>query len=148
MLAEAEEVRKEADVAYAKAIPALENAKLAVENLKVEFINEFKSFSKPNEKALDVCIVCNYITRPMRDKAKFSDWKYNVSLMKDPNKFRQSLLEIKDDIEMNTENYAEIFKKVEEILIAKGEHLNLKVMSSISSAANAILDFVINIREF
>jgi len=84
----------------------------------------------------------------MRDKAKFSDWKYNVALMKDPTKFRQSLLEIKDDIEMNTENYTEIFKKVEEILTTKSEHLNLKVMGAVSSAANAILDFVINIREF
>jgi len=68
--------------------------------------------------------------------------------MKDPNKFRQSLFEIKDDIEMNTENYGEIFKKVDEILTSKAEHMNTKVMSSVSSAANAILEFVINIKDF
>lgn len=84
----------------------------------------------------------------MREKAKFADWKYNVALMKDPNKFRQSLFEIKDDIEMNTENYADVFVKVDEILTSKSEHMNTKVMSSVSSAANAILEFVINIKDF
>jgi len=30
-----------------------------VENLKVDYITEFKSYAKPKEQALDVCIVCN-----------------------------------------------------------------------------------------
>lgn len=72
--------------------------------MKVEYINEFKGFAKPNEKALDVCVVNNWITRPAREKGRFNDWKYNQNLMKDPNKFRQSLFETKDDIEMNTED--------------------------------------------
>jgi len=84
----------------------------------------------------------------MKEKANFDKWKYNVALMKDPNKFKQSLFDIKDDIERNTENYIETFKKVEEILEAKKEHMNTTVMASVSLAANAILEFVINIKDF
>lgn len=59
VLAEAEGVKKEADDSYAKAVPALEKAKQAVENLKTEMIGELKGFGKPPDKALQCCIVNN-----------------------------------------------------------------------------------------
>lgn len=148
ILAEALEVSKEATAAYNKAVPALENAKKAVENLKIEFINEFKSFAQPNPKALDVCIAVNWVTRPVKEKGKFDNWKYNVALMKEPPKFKAALTEVKDAIEEDTEAYEDRFKKVEEILENKKEHMTTDVMKNVSQAANAILEFVINIKDF
>jgi len=107
-----------------------------------------KGFAKPNDKALDVCIVNNYITQKANLKPKFADWKFNQTLMKEPLKFKDSLRVVMQDIETNTDDYADKFKKVEEILEAKKDHMNLDTMYGVSLAAHAILDFVFSIKNF
>lgn len=52
------------------------------------------------------------------------------------------------DIENNPEMFADVFKRVEEILLDKKEHMTLEVMVNISLAAHAILEFVFNIKNF
>lgn len=84
----------------------------------------------------------------MKEKAKFSEWKYNQGIMKDPAKFRQSLFDVKDAIEMNPEDYVDVFKKVEEIIDANTDFMTPEKMVSVSLAASAIMDFIFNIKDF
>ena len=99
-----EPVKNEAEKAYALAVPALENARKEVDNLEAAYIQELKGFSKPNDKALDECIVNNYITQKPNLKPKFADWKFNQTVMKEPLKFKDSLRVVMQDIENKTED--------------------------------------------
>jgi len=101
---DAEIVCEEANQAFALAVPALKKAEKAIDNLETAMITELKNFGSPSYKAVDVCICINYIKMPLKDKKNFDNWKWNQNLMKDPNKFKESLKLIKTDIEVNTEN--------------------------------------------
>ncbi|KAL2608324.1 hypothetical protein R1flu_026897 [Riccia fluitans] len=81
----------EAEVALAEALPALEAAAEALNNLKKEEITEIRSFAKPNVYVQKVC-ECVVILRGFKDVS----WKGAKQMMAD-NRFLQTLLEFDKD---------------------------------------------------
>jgi len=70
--------------------------------------------------------------------------------MKDGNAFKKKLLDAKDDIMINTDQYEERFAKVNEIFEKHKENtvFTNEGMKSVSMAAAGILNFVENIKKF
>jgi len=70
--------------------------------------------------------------------------------MKDGNAFKKKLLDAKDDIMINTDQYEERFAKVNEIFEKHKENtvFTNEGMKSVSQAAAGILNFVENIKKF
>ncbi|KAL2608307.1 hypothetical protein R1flu_026880 [Riccia fluitans] len=81
----------EAEVALAEALPALEAAAEALNNLKKEEITEIRSFAKPNVYVQKVC-ECVVILRGFKDVP----WRGAKQMMAD-NRFLQTLLEFDKD---------------------------------------------------
>lgn len=150
VLAEANAVKQEAETKFAEAEPALEAANKAANNLEVGDINEFKAYKACPEKAVDVCVGVNWVIMPVGQKSKFADWKYNQTVMKDGNAFKKKLLDAKDDILVNTDQYEERFSKVGEIFEKHKDNATFtpEGMKSVSQAAAGILNFVFNIKNF
>lgn len=92
----------------------------------------------------------NWVIMPVGQKSKFGDWKYNQGVMKDGNAFKKRLLDAKDDILLNTDQYEERFAKVNEIFEKHKENpvFSPDGMNSVSKAAAGILNFVYNIKNF
>ena len=89
MLVEANSVKQEAENKFAEAEPALEAANKTANNLEVSDINELKAYKTCPEKAVGVCVGVNWVIMPVGRKSKFSDWKYNQTVMKDRNAFKK-----------------------------------------------------------
>lgn len=88
-----------------KELPGLEAAKKAANNLELRDITQFKSLKNPPQKVNDVCICVNWVIMPLEQKAKFGDWIYNQTVMKDVTTFKKKLLKAKDDILANPDQY-------------------------------------------
>lgn len=83
--------KEEAEAELAAAIPALEEAAAALNNLKKDEITEIRSFAKPHQYVQKVC-ECVVILRNIKDVS----WKGAKVMMTDPN-FLKSLLEFDKD---------------------------------------------------
>lgn len=97
-----------------------------------------------------MCVGVNWVIMPVGQKSKFADWKYNQTVMKDGNAFKKKLLDAKDDILVNTDQYEERFSKVGEIFEKHKDNATFTPdgMKSVSQAAAGILNFVWNIKKF
>ena len=91
-----------------------------------------------------MCVGVNWVIMPVGQKSKFADWKYNQTVMKDGNAFKKKLLDAKDDILINTDQYEERFSKVGEIFEKHKDNATFTPdgMKSVSQAAAGILNFV------
>jgi len=150
VLAEANAVKQEAETKFAEAEPALEAANKAANNLEVGDINEFKAYKACPEKAVDVCVGVNWVIMPVGQKSKFADWEYFQTVTEDGNAFKKKLLDAKDDILVNTDQYEERFSKIDEIIEKHKDNATFTPngMKGISQAASGILNFVWNIKIF
>jgi len=83
--------KEEAEAALAEAIPALEAAADALNNLKKDEITEIRSFAKPHPQVAKVA-ECVCILRSVKDVS----WKGAKGMMADPN-FLRSLIEFDKD---------------------------------------------------
>ena len=97
-----------------------------------------------------MCVGVNWVILPVGQKSKFADWKYNQTVMQDGNAFKKKLLDAKDDIMTNTDQYEERFTKEGEIFEKLKENpvFTPEGMKSVSQAAAGILNFVFNIKNF
>lgn len=62
----------EAQIALDEALPALEAAKLALENIKKKELDEIKALAAPPTAILDVCAVCFYLYPKSSGNAEWS----------------------------------------------------------------------------
>ena len=83
--------KEEAEAALAMAIPALEEAAAALDNLKKEEITEIRSFAKPHILVQQVC-ECVVILKGLKDVS----WKGAKAMMTDTN-FLKSLIDFDKD---------------------------------------------------
>lgn len=84
-----------ADEALAAAIPALEAAARALENLDKKDITEIKAFMTPPKPVMDVCM-CVVVLRPLGKENEADGWNGAKAMLNDVN-FLKSLIEYPKD---------------------------------------------------
>lgn len=84
-----------ADEALAAAIPALEAAARALENLDKKDITEIKAFQTPPKPVMNVCM-CVVILRPLGKENEADGWNGAKAMLNDVN-FLKSLVEYPKD---------------------------------------------------
>ena len=124
--------KAEAETALAEALPALENARLAVQNLTSADITEIRSFAKPPEEVQKVC-ECVCVLKGAKDVT----WKSVKGIMSAPD-FKNSLTRM--DVDAITGNQ---IKEVKRILKESECDFSEERMSKISSAGLGLLKFAL-----
>jgi len=125
--------KAEADVALAAAIPALEMAAQALENLDKKDITEIKAFTTPPKPVMYVCMCVVVLVTP---KSEGDGWNGAKAMLSDVN-FMKSLLEYpKDDI---TDKQV---KKIKDYFSKDPESFEGQAMKKISVAGNGLLTWV------
>lgn len=79
-------------------------------------------------------------------KPKAIDWKAAKLLMKDPEKFKNILMDFKEKVDANDVNHSN-FKKVKDEYITL-EFFKPEIMEAKSKAAKGLCDWVINIMKY
>jgi dynein heavy chain len=121
--------KEEAEQALAEALPALEEAKLALQNLSSSEITEIRSFAKPPKEVQKVC-ECVCILKNIKDVS----WKAAKSMMS-ASDFKSSLMTMDVDAISSTQ-----IKNVKNVL--RETDITLERMREISIAGSGLLKFV------
>ncbi|PHJ24428.1 dynein heavy chain family protein, partial [Cystoisospora suis] len=133
--------KQSADEALAAAIPALEAAARALENLDKKDITEIKAFSTPPKPVMYVCM-CVVVLRPLGKENEADGWNGAKAMLNDVN-FLKSLLEYpKDNI---TDKQV---KKILEYFNKEPESFTGDKMAKISKAGNGLLTWVKAMMEY
>jgi dynein heavy chain len=122
--------KEEAEVALAEALPALEEARLALANLSSSEITEIRSFAKPPKEVQKVC-ECICVIKGIKD----TSWKSAKGMMSATD-FKQSLQTL--DVDGISSNQ---IKSVKSIL--REMDVTVARMAEISSAGSGLLRFVL-----
>ncbi|CAD5121743.1 DgyrCDS10220 [Dimorphilus gyrociliatus] len=127
--------KKEAELALASALPALEEARLALSNLRKDDVREIRSFAKPVYIIQRVCesiVVLNGI--------KEVSWRSAKTMMSEAN-FLKNLKDI------NVDNITN--KQLHNVkLILKDPEMNLENMKEKSRAGYGLLQFVLAVVDY
>lgn len=122
--------KDEAEAALAEALPALEEARLALNNLSASEITEIRSFAKPPKEVQKVC-ECVCVIKGIKDVS----WK-SAKVMMSQADFKSSL----STLDVDAISSAQI-KSVKAIL--KEMDVTIQRMQEISSAGSGLLKFVL-----
>eukprot|EP00727_Mastigamoeba_balamuthi_P006867 m51a1_g2800 putative dynein heavy chain axonemal (4501) ;mRNA; f:77561-92205 len=121
--------KQEAEADLEAALPALEGARVAVQNLKRDEVTEIRTFALPPKAVQSVCeCICWMLG------AKEINWKSAKAIMASPN-FLGELLELDPDTVTDKQ-----VKGVRDIL--KKSELTLEKMEAVSMAAKGLLTWV------
>ena len=125
----------------AAAIPAVEKAEAALNNLDKKALQELKSLGKPPGGVSDVT---DAILALKGEPKKNRDWKAAQQMMKDVNKFIEDdlkgLKKLIDDSKLLDKNVQDA-----KVYLALEHVQDLSIMAKKSSAAASLCDFLINI---
>ncbi len=121
--------KKEAEAALAEALPALEMARLALQNLSSSELTEIRSFAKPPKEVQKVC-ECVCILKNIKDVS----WK-SAKVMMTQADFKASLTTL--DVDAITTSQTKAVKNV-----MRETDLTIERMKEISSAGAGLLTFV------
>jgi len=139
------QLKAEIERDLAAAEPALVKASAALDSLNKKDLGELKSLGKPPAGVDDVTAACIYILHD-GSKGKIDvSWKAAQVLMKDVNRFLETLLNYKERIDAGQVPKAN-FKNIVPLL--EKEWFNKETMASKSSAAAGLCDFIININVY
>jgi len=94
LAAEAAQIQEQASKELEEAMPAMNEAKNAVDCLKQKEIQELKSMQKPPVECTDVCAACAFLIKGA--KKKF-DWRESVRMMNNPPAFLQEVKDLDAD---------------------------------------------------
>ncbi|XP_021370512.1 dynein heavy chain 10, axonemal-like isoform X1 [Mizuhopecten yessoensis] len=123
--------KKEAEDALAEALPALEAARIALEDLDKSDVTEIRSFSKPPPEVQRVC-ECIVVLRGIKEVS----WKSARGMMAEGN-FLKALQEM--DVDAITTRQTQAVKG---LMSDKTMTLSLDTMKNISKAGSGLLKFV------
>uniref|UniRef100_A0A669FBB8 Dynein axonemal heavy chain 10 n=1 Tax=Oreochromis niloticus TaxID=8128 RepID=A0A669FBB8_ORENI len=121
--------KKEAESSLAEALPALEAARNALQDLEKSDVTEIRSFAKPPKQVQVVC-ECILVLRGYKEIS----WQSAKGMMSEPN-FLRSLMEM--DCDAITNNQVRTVKGY-----LKNLHTSLEEMQAISKAGSGMLKFV------
>ncbi|XP_064619187.1 dynein axonemal heavy chain 10-like isoform X2 [Lineus longissimus] len=121
--------KKDAEDSLAEALPALEAARIALEDLDKSDVTEIRSFAKP-PKAVQVVCECIVVVRGYKEVS----WKSAKGMMADPN-FLKTLQEM--DVDSITQKQVQTVKG-----FLKDNDMNMDDMKSVSKAGSGLLKFV------
>ena len=124
--------KEEAEAALAEALPALENARLALANLSSTELTEIRSFAKPPKEVQKVC-ECVCVIKNIKDVS----WKSAKGMMS-AGDFKSSLQAL--DVDAISSNQIKLVKN-----ILREMDVSVSRMQEISSAGAGLLTFVIAI---
>lgn len=124
--------KEEAEVALAEALPALEQARLALANLSSSEITEIRSFAKPPKEVQKVC-ECICVIKNIKDVS----WKSAKGMMSQSD-FKTSLQTL--DVDGISSNQIKLVKN-----ILREMDVSVSRMQEISSAGAGLLTFVLAI---
>ncbi|KAJ2996626.1 Dynein heavy chain 10, axonemal [Globomyces sp. JEL0801] len=124
--------KEEAEVALAEALPALEQARLALANLSSSDITELRSFAKPAREVQKVC-ECICVIKNIKDVS----WKSAKGMMSQSD-FKTSLQSL--DVDSISSNQIKLVKN-----ILREMDVSTSRMQEISSAGFGLLTFVLAI---
>lgn len=122
--------KEEAEVALAEALPALEEARLALANLSASEITEIRSFAKPPKEVQKVC-ECICVIKAIKD----TSWKSAKGMMSNTD-FKTSLQAL--DVDAITGNQIKAVKT-----ILREMDVTVPRMTEISAAGAGLLRFVL-----
>jgi dynein heavy chain len=122
--------KEEAESALAEALPALEQARLALANLSSSEITEIRSFAKPPKEVQKVC-ECICVIKNIKDVS----WKSAKGMMSQ-NDFKSSLQSL--DVDAISSNQIKLVKN-----ILREMDVSVSRMQEISSAGAGLLTFVL-----
>ncbi|EGF80533.1 hypothetical protein BATDEDRAFT_25191 [Batrachochytrium dendrobatidis JAM81] len=122
--------KEEAEVALAEALPALEEARLALANLSSSEITEIRSFAKPPKEVQKVC-ECICVIKGIKDVS----WKSAKTMMSQTD-FKSSLSLL--DVDGISSNQIKLVKN-----ILREMDVSVSRMLEISSAGAGLLKFVL-----
>lgn len=120
----------EAEIALAEALPALEEARLALNNLSSSEITEIRSFAKPPREVQKVC-ECICVLKSIKDIS----WKSAKGMMSQAD-FKSSLTTM--DVDAISSNQVKMVKQ-----ILREMDVSFERMMEISSAGAGLLKFVL-----
>lgn len=123
--------KADAEESLAEALPALEAARLALEDLDKGDVTEIRSFAKPPPEVQRVC-ECIVVFKGIREVS----WKSAKGMMSEAN-FLKSLMEM--DVDSITQRQTQAVKG---LMSDKNLNLTLEAMKSISKAGSGLLKFV------
>ncbi|KAJ1569988.1 Dynein heavy chain 10, axonemal, partial [Nowakowskiella sp. JEL0078] len=121
--------KEEAEVALQEALPALEEAKLALNNLSASEITEIRSFAKPPKEVQKVC-ECVCVIKGIKDVS----WKSAKTMMSQTD-FKTSLTLL--DVDNISSSQVKLVKN-----ILREMDVSVARMQEISSAGSGLLKFV------
>ncbi|PFH33986.1 dynein heavy chain family protein [Besnoitia besnoiti] len=127
--------KQSADEALAAAIPALEAAARALENLDKKDITEIKAFATPPKPVMYVCM-CVVVLRPLGKENEAEGWNGAKAMLNDVN-FLKSLIEYPKDTITDKQ-----VKKITEHFNKEPESFTSDKMAKISKAGNGLLTWV------
>ncbi|OQR86956.1 flagellar inner arm dynein 1 heavy chain alpha [Achlya hypogyna] len=130
--------KEEADAALLEALPAVEAAAQALQDLSKADLTEIKSFASPPALVMSVCM-CVLILRPTGQDLDL-DWKGAKVMLSNPN-----LLNLLKEYEKDKIT-AKMIAKIKTFF--KNPDLNLETMRSISKAGSGLLVWVIAIVKY
>ncbi|KAI8922930.1 hypothetical protein BC831DRAFT_55734 [Entophlyctis helioformis] len=122
--------KEEAEAALAEALPALEEARLALANLSSSEITEIRSFAKPPKEVQKVC-ECVCVIKGIKDVS----WKSAKTMMSQTD-FKASLSTL--DVDAISSNQIKLVKN-----ILREMDVSVSRMLEISSAGAGLLKFVL-----
>ncbi|KAJ3144485.1 Dynein heavy chain 10, axonemal [Geranomyces variabilis] len=122
--------KEEAEVALAEALPALEEARIALQNLSSSEITEIRSFAKPPKEVQKVC-ECICVIKGIKDVS----WK-SAKTMMSATDFKTSLQAL--DVDGISSAQTKAVK-----VILKEMDVSLQRMTEISAAGAGLLKFVL-----
>ncbi|KAJ3321068.1 Dynein heavy chain 10, axonemal [Boothiomyces sp. JEL0866] len=122
--------KEEAEAALAEALPALEQARLALANLSSSEITEIRSFAKPPKEVQKVC-ECICVIKNIKDVS----WKSAKAMMSQSD-FKSSLQGL--DVDAISSNQIKLVKN-----ILREMDVSVSRMQEISSAGAGLLTFVL-----
>ncbi|CAH1233746.1 DNAH10 [Branchiostoma lanceolatum] len=121
--------KKDAEDSLAEAMPALEAARLALQDLEKSDVTEIRSFAKPPKAVQTVC-ECIVVMRGIKEVS----WKSAKGMMSEPN-FLKSLMEM--DVDAITQGQSKTVKG-----FVKSMAVSIEEMTAISKAGAGMLKFV------
>jgi dynein heavy chain len=127
--------KKEADDALEEALPALEKAATALENLDKKDITEIKSMASPPTPVMIVCM-CVVILRPLGKEDESAGWAGAKSMLSDT-----GLLRALQDYKKEDMNARQI-KRIRDLLMKEKETFAGENMRKISTAGYGLLQWV------
>nr|CEL69705.1 TPA: Dynein heavy chain 10, axonemal [Neospora caninum Liverpool] len=127
--------KQSADEALAAAIPALEAAARALENLDKKDITEIKAFATPPKPVMYVCM-CVVVLRPLGKENEAEGWNGAKAMLNDVN-FLKALIDYPKDTITDKQ-----VKKIAEYFNKDPESFTGDKMAKISKAGNGLLTWV------